>query len=275
MIIAGKIYLNDSILYRMARVPRVTRVYLFHWKEADAPALIAHLRKAGFAVAWRKAPPKVSELLAISPLAVVIDLSKLPSQGGSIAAWIRGTKSLRHLPIVFVNGEPAKVETIQKRVPDAVYTNTKNLGAAILNAIKTQPAHPVVPPQMMQSTRSTAEKLGIRTGDRVSVIDPPRNYRNALGTLPQNTELVEDSTESCAVTLWFIHDAAEYRAALPKRRTLAAKSKLWILWSKGHKDGFNGNLVRDSALRFGLVDYKICSINETWSGIAVAVKKAK
>ena len=53
--------------------------------------------------------------------------------------------------------------------------------------------------------------------------------------------LEEDSRRACPVTLWFVHDPGEYEAALPSRRALAARSRLWILWQKGRRDGLNGN----------------------------------
>jgi hypothetical protein len=56
---------------------------------------------------------------------------------------------------------------------------------------------------------------------------------------------------------------------------LAAHTRLWILWRKGQKDGLNGATLRRAACDLGLVDYKICSVNQTWSGMAFAIKKAK
>jgi hypothetical protein len=87
--------------------------------------------------------------------------------------------------------------------------------------------------------------------------------------------LEENPDRACAVTLWFVHDPAEYQAALPSRRALAARSRLWILWKKGRRDGLNGTLVREAALVMGLVDYKICSLDGVWSGMVFAVKKAR
>ena len=57
----------------------------------------------------------------------------------------------------------------------------------------------------------------------------------------------EDSGRVCPVTVWFVHDVGEYEAALPSRRTLAARSRLWIVWQKGRRDGLNGNFVRERA----------------------------
>jgi hypothetical protein len=94
-----------------------------------------------------------------------------------------------------------------------------------------------------------------------------------IGSLPANVHFEEGLGESAAVTLWFLREASEYEAALPAQRKHAATSRLWILWRKGGRDGLNVNLIREAALALGLVDYKICSLDAVWSGMAFAVKK--
>jgi hypothetical protein len=193
-----------------------------------------------------------------------------------VGAWLRGSKSTRHIPLIFVGGEAEKVAAIQKEIPDAVYTTLTRVGGALKKAIANPPREPVVPRQMMEAApgRTTAQKMGIREGSVVGLIDPPADYARVLGVLPPGVEMEEDPQSVGEVTLWFVHDAAEYEAALLKRRVLAARSRLWILWQKGRRDGLNANFVRAAALAMGLVDYKICSLG-VWSGIAFAVKKAR
>ena len=79
----------------------------------------------------------------------------------------------------------------------------------------------------------------------VGLIDPPADYLKVIGELPEGVVLEEDSRRACPVTVWFVHDPGEYEAALPSRRTLAARSRLWIVWQKGRRDGLNGNFVRE------------------------------
>jgi hypothetical protein len=205
----------------------------------------------------------------------LIDLSRMPSHGRYVAAWVRGSKSIRHIPIVFVDGDPAKVEAIRREIPDATYTTQARVVTALKRAKPVK--DPVTPRQMMETdpSRTAAQKLGIREGAVVGLIDPPADYEKVLGKLPAGVVLEEDLDRECGVTLWFVHDPGEYEAVLPARRVLAARSRLWILWQKGRGDGLNGNFVRQSALAMGLVDYKICSVDSTWSGMLFAVKKAQ
>jgi len=207
------------------------------------------------------------------PDAFVIDLSRLPSHGREVATFFRGRKPTRHIPIVFVGGAPEKVEAMRKLLPDAVYTAPERLRSALRAALANRPASPVVPPQMMAryASRSAAQKLGIREGATAALIDPPRNYTSVIGELPAGAALEETPATACPITLWFVHEAAACREALPGMRTLAASTKLWILWRKG--SGVTQPFLRESAAAVGLVDYKICSVDATWSAMLFARRR--
>jgi len=252
---------------------------LFHWRAVEAGPLVAKLRAAGYDVVHHSETqsPSVREIRESGSVAVVIDLSRMPSHGRYVGAWLRGSKSTRGIPLVFVGGEAEKVAAIRKEIPDAVYTTVEGIRGALKKAIANPPPEPVVPRQMMQAApgRTAAQKMGIREGSVVGLIDPPADYARVLGELPPGVAMEEDPQRVCEVTLWFVHDAGEYEAELPKRRMLAARSRLWILWQKGRRDGLNGNFVRAAALTMGLVDYKICSLDGVWSGMVFAVKKAR
>ena len=169
------------------------RVRLFHWRADEAKPLILALRAGGYTVEYPgdKANGNWRSLREKPTLAAIIDLTRLPSHGRYVGAEIRATKSLRHIPIVFVDGDPEKVERIRKDLPDAVYTSRSRLVSA-LKRVKPL-ADPVVPPRMMDRTdRTTAEKLGIRAGARVALIDAPADYVRVIGKLPKDLTLEED-----------------------------------------------------------------------------------
>ena len=121
------------------------------------------------------------------PDAIVIDLTRLPSQGRQVATYLRGSKSTRAVPIVFVDGDAEKVEGIRAVLPDAAFTSRGRLKTTLLSAVKNRPVSPVVPKQMMEryAGRTTAQKLGIKEGTKVSVIDAPRNFEVVIGPLPE------------------------------------------------------------------------------------------
>jgi CheY-like chemotaxis protein len=207
------------------------------------------------------------------PDIAVIDLSRLPSHGREIAVWLRGRKATRHIPLIFVDGEPEKVLRIRELLPDAVFTDLAGLPKALKRAKSV--SSPVVPPQMMDrfQGRTAAEKLGIRAGSTAGVVDAPRDYLTVLGAMPEGVECTEDPAAPCGVTLWFIHDPEPFLEALSRMRAIASRTKLWVLWRKGSQNGITQNFVRETAIGAGLVDYKICSVDGRWSAIAFARKK--
>ena len=214
--------------------------------------------------ALRESPPDV----------FLIDLSHRPAHGRDIAIYLRGQKSVRHIPIVFLDGPPEKVEAIRKVLPDAVYASSARMKSAVRQAVGHRPAHPVVPMQMREryASRTAAQKLGISADAVVGLIEPPRNYANVIGSLPDGARYDEIGGAGCAVTLWFVADAATLREALPEMRHLVTRTKLWLLWRKGGK-GVTQPLLREYANAVGLVDYKICAVNEMWSAMLFARKK--
>ncbi|HEY1754092.1 MAG TPA: hypothetical protein VGG72_01755 [Bryobacteraceae bacterium] len=255
----------------------MARVRLFHWRAEEAKPLLTLLKAAGYSVDYREPVSSYREVRSSPPDAIVIDLSRLPSHGREVAVFLRGSKTTRQIPIVFVDGEPEKIEGVRRVLPDAVFTPLSRLRSALRTAIAKPPENPLKPAQMMDrwGTRTTAQKLGIAANARVFVIDPPANYARAIGQLPEGACFEEESADGCKIALWFVHGIAEFQAALPRMRKLAADRRLWILWRKSKQDGLNGNIIRAGAVDVGLVDYKICSINDTWSAMVFAVKKAK
>jgi hypothetical protein len=253
------------------------RIRLFHWNAAEAKPLIDQLRAGGYTVDYRndKALGVPFRSLRESPLhAIVIDLTRLPSRGRHHAVAIRSEKTIRSIPIVFVDGDPEKVERIRAELPDAIYTSCAKVRSALKRAKPL--VNPASPPY---SNRTTAQKLSIREGLRVAVVDAPRGYAKTVGTLPAGASFEEDPADVLPVTLWFVREPEEYLAALPRMRELAGKSRLWVIYPKQQarqKASAEITLffIRDAALRVGLVHCKTCSVDKTWTGMALALSKA-
>jgi CheY-like chemotaxis protein len=259
----------------------MARVRVIHWKANEPAALLGLLRAAGHTVEYDEEldSDAFRAIKQSPPDAIVIDLSRRPSHGREVATFLRGHKATRSVPLVFVDGEPAKVEAVRKVLPDAVYTSAARVRPALGEALSKQPASPVVPVQMMDryAGRSASQKLGIGEGATAALIDPPRNYATVIGALPAGARLEETPAIPCPVTLWFVGDAAACRAALPRMRGLAGRTRLWVLWPKlaARKDsGVTQQFLRESAAAVGLVDYKICSVDKTWSAMLFARRKS-
>ena len=121
------------------------------------------------------------------------------------------------------------------------------------------------------SARTLAQKLGIKPHTRIAVMRAPRGYRSTLGSLPEGVAL----STTLRGTLPFIHFFTKQRAALESRfpmlkRALTTDGALWVSWPKqssGVTTDLTENDVRDVALTNGLVDVKVCAVDDVWSGL--------
>lgn len=115
------------------------------------------------------------------------------------------------------------------------------------------------------SKRSLVEKLGIKAGARVAILNAPEGL--TLGNLPDG--MTPDTTMHD--TYDFIHaftrNRAELEQAFPRlKAALASNGALWISWLKGNTD-LNENIVREIGLQNGLVDVKVIAVDKDWSGL--------
>jgi hypothetical protein len=115
------------------------------------------------------------------------------------------------------------------------------------------------------------QKLGIKPGARVALIDAPKGF--ALD-LPDGAELV--AGKSLDVIVWFVTAKSTFAKKLA---AVAARMQpaggLWIAWPKkasGMATDMTENVVREVALPTGLVDNKVCAIDDTWSGLRLVVR---
>jgi CheY-like chemotaxis protein len=254
---------------------------LIHWNPAEAVRYVDLLQKAGHRVEY--SPEFSSQLMRewrlSPPDAFVIDLSRLPSHGREIAVALRQSKATRAIPIVFCEGEEEKVARTRALLPDAVFCQFSKLKSSLLLAKRSAPKTPAVPAAMMDryAGRTVAQKLGIRGGDAVLLIDPPRDMPGALGPLPEGVNFVESAAGRPAVTLCFVCDPHQLRQRLSGLRRLAVQTKFWVCWKKGKgaEGGLSERLVRETGISVGLVDYKICSVSGVWSGLLFAWKESR
>lgn len=256
------------------------RVRLLHWNAQEAARHIEILRAAGYRVEYDQEfrPALMKDWRASPPDAFVIDLSRLPSHGREIAIALRQSPRTRVIPIVFCDGLKEKVSSIRSILPDAAYCEVPKLVDTLQTALQERPAAPVKPVAMMDryEGRTAAQKLGIAQGSRVALVDAPSNALKVLGALPSGVEIVEEWTPAVSVMLCFLHDPQSLGATLSEIRDRAVSSKLWLLWRKGGKAArgdVTERLVRESALDLGLVDYKVCSVDPTWTAMLFAKKK--
>ena len=257
------------------------RIRLIHWNDAEARERAERLRAAGYRVYHGVLDAAgLHSLRADPPDAVVIDLSRVPSQGRDVALGIRKYKATRHVPLVFIDGEPEKVKRIQSLLPDAVYATRDGMPSALDHAISHPPTSPVVPESTMAGYAGAPlpKKLGIKANAVVGLVDAPENYEATLHDLPDGVVVRRNPRERSDVTLWFVRSRRDLEAGIKGMVSTAVKGGLWIVWPKkasGIPSDLSQGIVREVGLATGLVDFKVCAVDRTWSGLRFTVRKPK
>lgn len=250
------------------------RIRLIHWQAAEAPPRVALLESSGYEVIYKDpwAHPRslLRDLRNEAPSAVVIDLTRLPSNGLQAALALRQAKGTRHVPLVFADGDPEKVERIRKILPDAVYTSWSHIRSALKQAIAHPPANPIKPHSIMDGYSGTPlpKKLGIKPGAVVALVGAPDGFPTTLGALPDGVRFRTKPGAPANLTLWFLRSRRELDRSIAKM--VRCEGPVWMIWPKkasGVETDLTQQDVREVGLAAGLVDYKVCAVDATWSGL--------
>ena len=254
-------------------------VYLYQRDPAAARGLVEELSAYGYRVRHEPVnPASLRKLKDKPPAAVLIDLSRAPSTGRDVGIFIRHYRSTRYIPIVFFDGEPSKVAKIRGQLPDAVYTVRHRVMSALRQAISHPPTAPVKPQSLLAGYSKTplVKKLGIKPESTVVLVDAPRGFQKALGEMSAGVVIRRKLIRHNDIIIWFV----KARKVLEKRigtvASFVARGALWIVWPKKTSrisSDLSQKHVRAIGLSAGLVDYKVCAIDETWSGLKFAVRK--
>jgi len=122
------------------------------------------------------------------------------------------------------------------------------------------------------------EKLGIKSGQRILLVNTPENYSNLIGDWPGDV-LFENFRS--AGELDFIHyfttEKQQLQSDFPFLKDMLRRGGLiWISWPKGKsliRKDLNENDVRNIGLQNGLVDVKVCAVDEDWSALKFLFRK--
>lgn len=252
----------------------IPRVQFFHWNAINATDKELILRSTGFPVNCLpfEGPATLKAMRADPPAAVVIDLSRQPSSGRDLALQLRTHSTTRNLPILFVDGSEEKLAALSRLFPDAIYTTWSAVIEALKEAVQNPPQVTCIPDSVFAPYRDVPliRKLGIREGMRVRLLDAPPGFEHVLGELPARATVCRNGSQPAALHLAFVRSREDLERKIASLARLAQQGRLWIVWPKRRKRdaaAINQNDVRRAGLQAGMVDYKICSVDETWTGL--------
>ena len=120
-------------------------------------------------------------------------------------------------------------------------------------------------------------KLGFKPGMRVHCAAAPEGFAALVGPLPDGVQMLERPAAGLDLAMLFVTERHELERGL---RTLQPRLEpagmIWVAWpkraSKGPTD-ITEDVVREVALPRGLVDVKVCAIDEVWSGLKLVIRK--
>lgn len=118
-----------------------------------------------------------------------------------------------------------------------------------------------------------AKKLGLKDGFHIKIVNAPNGYWQLFDQLP---ELKEPARKPYDFVHMFCTDARKLERELPKLMDqIVRHGMIWISWPKkasGVKTNVSEDTIRAVCLPLGLVDVKVCAIDETWSGLKLVIR---
>ena len=116
------------------------------------------------------------------------------------------------------------------------------------------------------------KKLGVKSGQALSLLNAPKESLKLFADFPRSEKRGDGLID---VTLEFEKSLASLKDELPRaKKQMATDGMIWVVWPKkasGVATDLNENVIREIGLKIGLVDIKVCAIDETWSGLKFVI----
>jgi len=122
------------------------------------------------------------------------------------------------------------------------------------------------------------KKLGVKPGHRVALLGAPPGFEAVLGALPDGVAVqagLAGKGPLDVIVAFFTRRSELARGLASMRRRMAPDAGLWVAWPKkasGVATDMTEDAVREVALPTGLVDNKVCAIDEIWSGLRLVIR---
>jgi hypothetical protein len=121
------------------------------------------------------------------------------------------------------------------------------------------------------SGKPLAQKLGIKQGQRLLFLNPPSAYRIQLGELPEGVTVSQKLKGKYDFVQLFEKDKAALERQFPLlKKSVEQDGMVWVSWPKGSSKlptDLNDGVVREIGLKNGMVDVKVCSVDDTWTAL--------
>ena len=274
-------------LWTRVKLPAVRKVFLTHWEERQARADASRMRKLGFLVEHEFAKTSnaatlfMRQMRAAPPDALLINLDRSVAKGEWVALALRQSPATRLVPLVFYGGKPEAIARIRRLLPDVLYFATiDHLVPELPRIAAMRLKEAVKAPSVLAGYSGTPlpKKLGIKEGSTVTLVNAPADFAKTLGKLPSQVKFGTRPSEKSDVILWFVTSQKQFLSKLAQMADMNRGNILWVAWPKkasGIESDLTETVIRAKSLSFGIVDVKVCAIDETWSGLMFRRRRAE
>ncbi len=125
------------------------------------------------------------------------------------------------------------------------------------------------------SGKPLSKKLGFKAGFKIRLINAPENYFTLIADMPENVMILNDKKPGKDLVHYFTNKSTDLHRDIPTlRNEIFPNGMIWVSWPKKAskiKSDITEDNIRNIALMNGLVDVKICAVDETWSGLKLVV----
>lgn len=115
------------------------------------------------------------------------------------------------------------------------------------------------------------KKLGLKANSVAAIINAPENYFDLISPLPSDLRIVKTPKSEIDFIHLFVTENKKFQTSFIKlKKVLKKDGMLWISWPKKSskvETDLDENIIRDFGLENGLVDVKVCAVDEVWSGL--------
>jgi hypothetical protein len=129
------------------------------------------------------------------------------------------------------------------------------------------------------SGTALATKLGIKSGMIVRVVNAPGDYAALVDPLPEGVVISSKAGKELDLVHIFTKSRSElFELLMTYQKKIKQNGVIWVSWPKkasGVSSEVNEDTVREVALPLGLVDIKVCAVDDVWSGLKLVIRKEK
>lgn len=126
------------------------------------------------------------------------------------------------------------------------------------------------------SSNPLYKKLGLNEGQTIVLINPPDNYYELIGDIAATLTIAKKNATALDFIHFFTNSQKEFTSMLPTlMKQIKKDGAIWVSWYKksaGKPTELTENFIRDIALAVGLVDVKVCAVDDDWSGLKLVFR---